>query len=189
MAIKTDQPHQGQYKIPKFFGKVDIKKEVDGEVVVYLRRWYLFRLPMFWSKDPKKRTTGLFSIRLHHIQYPDTDRYPHDHPWPFVSFILRGGYRERWDTAGHWSPRYRRHVKRVSFHTRTDLHLIDGFDRGSGPEGGAWTMIFTGRERKKYGSDKGWGFMTPEGWIPWNRYAPAGPVGPCPGGWVGEEPD
>ncbi len=174
----TDKPHDGQYKIPKWFGKVDIKKVVGGETVVYLRRWYLIRVPKLG-----------YSIRLHHIQYPDTDRWPHDHPWPFLSLILWGGYQERWDKAGHPHPRFKKRVRRFNFHTRTDLHLIDTFDRGPGPKGGAWTLMFTGREKKKPGFDKGWGFCTPDGWVPWNRYAPAGPVGPCEGGWWGEEPD
>lgn len=162
----TEEPHQGQYKLPKHWGKVDIKKVIDGEAVVYLRRWYLFRCKSF-------------SIRLHHIMQPDVDRWPHDHPWPFLSFILRGGYRERWDTAGHHHPRFKKHVRRVNWHSRTDLHLIDTFDRGPGIHGGSWTLMFTGPERKK-AEGVGWGFQTPDGWVPWNRYAPAGPVGPAP---------
>lgn len=185
----TDKPHEGQYKIPKFFGKIDIMKEVGGVPVVYLRRWYLFRMPRLWARTEEGRKVGVFSVRLHHIMQPDTDRWPHDHPWPFVSFILRGGYQERWDTAGHPHPRFARHVRRVSTHSRHDLHLIDTFDRGPGLKGGVWTLIFTGKEKKKAGSDKGWGFCTPDGWVAWNRYAPAGPVGPCPGGWWTEEPD
>jgi hypothetical protein len=32
---------------------------------------------------------------VHWIYQPDDDRDPHDHPWPFVSFVIRGGYAER----------------------------------------------------------------------------------------------
>lgn len=32
--------------------------------------------------------------RIHHILSSDDDRAMHDHPWPFVTIILRGGYEE-----------------------------------------------------------------------------------------------
>ena len=43
-----------------------------------------------WSLD-----AGRFgSVKLHHILRSDDDRDLHDHPWSFVSVILRGGYWE-----------------------------------------------------------------------------------------------
>lgn len=38
--------------------------------------------------------TPWFSVKLHWIHRPDPDRDLHDHPWPFVSFVLRGWYWE-----------------------------------------------------------------------------------------------
>ncbi len=38
--------------------------------------------------------TPWFSIKLHWIHRPDGDRHIHTHPWYFVSFVLRGGYKE-----------------------------------------------------------------------------------------------
>jgi hypothetical protein len=38
--------------------------------------------------------TPWFSVKLHWIILPDPDRDLHDHPWPFVSFVLSGGYKE-----------------------------------------------------------------------------------------------
>ena len=35
-----------------------------------------------------------FSIKVHHILESDEDRCEHDHPWPFLSLILTGGYWE-----------------------------------------------------------------------------------------------
>ena len=52
---------------------------LDGEL--YLTRLNLIKTP--W-----------FSVKLHWIHKPDPDRDLHDHPWVFVSFILRGGYVE-----------------------------------------------------------------------------------------------
>jgi hypothetical protein len=49
------------------------------EQSIYLRRWYLFK---------SKR----FNIMLHNIKRSDDDPDPHDHPWGFVSIILKNGY-------------------------------------------------------------------------------------------------
>lgn len=145
------------YIRPKFFGKIEI---TTPEGKVYLRRWYLMRFPK------------LFSIRLHHILLPDTDRDPHDHPWPFVSIILRGGYDEVWSPEADefrrvfkhlwtWSAAQRpKRVRRISHHRSTDLHQITRFHR----PGGAWTLFITGPERRV------WGFQTSDGWMDYKRY-------------------
>lgn len=48
---------------------------------------YLTRLTLF--------KTPLFAVRLHWIHKEDPDRDLHDHPWGFVSFVLRGWYKEQ----------------------------------------------------------------------------------------------
>lgn len=48
---------------------------------VYLKRFILVKTPYF-------------SVYVHRILLPDTDRNPHDHPFEFSSLILRGGYIE-----------------------------------------------------------------------------------------------
>lgn len=59
--------------------KFDIKKIVDGVESVYLRRWYIFK-------------SNHFNVMLHNIKRSDDDPDPHDHPWGFISIILRNGY-------------------------------------------------------------------------------------------------
>ena len=39
--------------------------------------------------------TPWFGLYLHRFDGPDPRPTLHDHPWPFVSFVLRGGYHER----------------------------------------------------------------------------------------------
>ena len=46
-----------------------------------LDRWRLVQTP--W-----------FGIYVHFIYREDLDPWPHDHPWAFVSMVLRGGYVE-----------------------------------------------------------------------------------------------
>jgi hypothetical protein len=136
----------GVYDKPKHVGRIDITKLVDGEEVLYLRRWYLFRCK--W-----------FSIRLHHICLPDVDRWPHDHPWPFVAVMLWGGYDEVWGRAGEFATPRTKRVRLFNRHRATDLHRITEFTRS----GGAWTLFLTGQERRT------WGFHTDSGWYPWRE--------------------
>lgn len=137
----------GYYVRPRHMGKVDITKLVDGEEMLYLRRWYLFRCR--W-----------FSIRLHHIVLPDVDRWPHDHPWPFVAIVLWGGYDEVHGPAGVAYPARHKRVRRFNRHSATDVHRITRLHRG---ERGAWTLFLTGREQRE------WGFTMPDGWMAWHE--------------------
>lgn len=155
-APEVHEEQSTHYKRPKHFGKVEILTP-DGSQV-YLRRWYLIRF------------AKLFSIRLHHILLPDTDRDPHDHPWPFVSIIVRGGYNEVWSPAmpdpsrrsalwHHYALTHEKVVRRISHHRSTDLHQIQRFHRGS-----TWSLFITGPEKRV------WGFQTPDGWMTWKDY-------------------
>lgn len=58
-------------------------REIHKPEGLYLRRFYL---------SPRVRWLPL-QVFLHHILLDD-DRNLHDHPWDFVSIILRGSYRE-----------------------------------------------------------------------------------------------
>lgn len=44
----------------------------------YMRRWAV--------------VAGLFSIRVHHFYRSDDERAFHDHPWWFVTLVVKGGY-------------------------------------------------------------------------------------------------
>src|SRR5690349_7894728 len=55
------------------------------------------------------------SIRLHHWLGPDDDRAFHDHPWWFVTLVLRGGYTD-------WNPTGKQHLRAGSIRYRPALH-------------------------------------------------------------------
>ena len=57
----------------------EVITRADGRV--YLRRWRLWR-------------GRFFSVCLHRFMAPDESECAHDHPWPFVSLVLWGGYVE-----------------------------------------------------------------------------------------------
>lgn len=61
-------------------------RHADGRP--YMDRFWLFRI------GPQSGEYPWLGARVHHILSSDDDRAMHDHPWPFLSIILRGGYAE-----------------------------------------------------------------------------------------------
>lgn len=129
----------------------------DG--LLYMERWWLLR-PSRWLP---------ISVRVHHIVRPDTDRHFHDHPWPFVTLIMRGSYLEQLPTSQrqaaavdsiHSYTRLRS-VGSVVCHRATDRHRITRVDRADG----AWTLFIMlgGRANR-------WGFYTEQGKVYWRDY-------------------
>lgn len=57
------------------------RKVIGAQDNPMLIRWRLIQTP-------------LFGIYLHFIHREDLDRLPHDHPWTFWTWIIRGSYRE-----------------------------------------------------------------------------------------------
>lgn len=125
----------------------------------YMRRWIL--------------RTPWFTLRLHNILKSDEGRDFHDHPFSFVSLILRGGYMEHRPGCngrrfvGWWlrgsadvplcgCQRY--YPGSVVRRRAEDLHRLELFGRP------AWTLVVTGPYRRT------WGFKTTAGWIPFTSY-------------------
>ncbi len=82
----------------------------------------------------------LFSIRLHHWRGSDDQRHPHDHPWNYISFVFRGGYT-------NVSPEGDKLVVAptiVRFKAEHKHSVLVN-------HGGAWTLVFTGRDRREWG--------------------------------------
>jgi hypothetical protein len=136
-----------------FCSRFDILDEKTGDL--YLRRWRIVQTP--W-----------FSIYLHKIASPDKDRDLHDHPWPFASLVLRGGYDERIgvdtaDAAIAQRPPHTQTVRRgwlsLAFRRATDAHRIVRLHRTP-----TWTLVLTGPRRRS------WGFYTDRGYVPWTTY-------------------
>jgi hypothetical protein len=114
---------------------------------VYLRRWRIVQTPWF----------GLY---LHQIWGADTDRDAHNHPFGFVSLMLRGGYDE-WvqDLYGDVAMIVRRRPLRFHHTSRQIFHRIITLGRVP-----AWTLVFVGRRHPE------WGFSTEQGYVPSHKY-------------------
>jgi hypothetical protein len=125
---------------------------VDGEL--YLTRYYLFL---------KERTKCPFNIFLHRFHKSD-DEVLHDHPWPFATLILRGGY---WE----WRPQFNAQGQKIgeiakwcgpgSFRTAsaTTYHRIE-----LDPAVTCWTLFMPGPKQRD------WGFLVRNVWVQWEQY-------------------
>lgn len=131
-----------------FMSKMEIpSKKNDGEL-------YLVRLRIV--------QTPWFGVYLHNINEPDFDRDPHDHPWNFLSFIVRGGYTERiWARpADRRLGSYQRRWNRFTWHRMTmeKAHQIEEVQPNT------VSLILTGPRTRN------WGFWTEDGWVEWREY-------------------
>lgn len=116
---------------------------IHGEV--YMRRYHLIRGGVHgWG------------VRLHHIRKPD-DAVLHDHPFDFVSIVLKGSYDEvlrdgsvvkhRWGVPHHRGAQCAHMITRVS-------------------KRGTWTLVFRGPIWRR------WGFIVNEEWVHHTEYDP-----------------
>lgn len=138
-----------------------------------------FRLYSFHLGDYMRRWifhTPVGTVRLHNIRRPDVDEELHDHPWHFVSFILRGGYVETKPMPGGCPARgpfqeARYEAGSVNFCPADGAHRITEILG----DGGCWTLVLSTRRVRRWGF---WG--KPEGaphpgqplaeFIPWRQH-------------------
>jgi len=120
----------------------------------YLERYYLFL---------KDRDKFPFNIFLHKFLKSDPDDV-HDHPWPYATLILKGGYYE-------WIPQFNSKGQRNgevcvwrgagSFRMcgATSYHRIE-----LDPAVECWTLFMPGPKQRE------WGFLSKGKWIQWQQY-------------------
>ena len=125
-----------------------------------------FRVPHFdLDEDSLVRLrviqTPWFGIYVHRIGTPDSRPTLHDHPWNFVSIVLRGGYDEAVPpVSGGDFYAVTRHVRRVNRKRAEDFHWIDRLDRTP-----TWTLMLVGRRRRT------WGYLDRDGtWTAFNEH-------------------
>ncbi|MGC4059385.1 MAG: hypothetical protein QM749_00400 [Aquabacterium sp.] len=129
----------------------------DGSVV-YMKRWWLMpRCLLHTDKEGNlmPRSWVPFSLRIHHIVLPDSDRDLHDHPFDYRTIILDGFYVEE-DIFGAF--RFRNTGDTVKARAQT-FHRIDKVS-----DGGVWTLFIMGPRIN------GWGFLVGGHKVPYRRY-------------------
>lgn len=127
--------------------------------------WQRFTIPCQSGEDYLTRLrivqTPWFALLLHDIHEPDDGRDPHNHPWSFLSLVLRGHYVE-YVYPDPASDRYHFIVRHrsLSVHRmgRSSAHRIVEV----GPR--LKTLILVGRRAS------GWGFFIDGEYVPWQEY-------------------
>lgn len=115
----------------------------------YLERYYLFLRDRKWFP---------FNVFLHRFLKSDPDDV-HDHPWPYATLILKGGYyewvpifnsnNEKIAEMVHWrGPGHFRTCSATSYH-RIELD----------PNVECWTLFMPGPQKRE------WGFLVNNKWI------------------------
>ncbi|MFZ4411301.1 MAG: hypothetical protein ACOYOH_28435 [Paracraurococcus sp.] len=123
----------------------------------YLRRWFL---------TPRGDGPAVY---LHQFARDDDDRALHDHPWPSIGIILRGGYLEHTPAGVR-----QRLVGDVVQRAPTDRHRVVLMRDAAGVAMPCWTLFLVGARVRD------WGFWCEEGererFVPWQDFT-AGPDG------------
>lgn len=123
-----------------------------------LLRWYV--LP----RNP------WLNIYLHKFQHDDEDRALHDHPWWFVSILLRGRYSEVVFVPGY-EPLVQyihRRAPSIAFRPAVHKHRVTLPHNTNGTLHPAWTVVITGKVTRV------WGFWCPQGWVKWSDFLQKG---------------
>lgn len=111
----------------------------------------LYRLPhkeLGWEQIQEKFTrftlfrNRWFTVYLHRLDAPQWHPDCHDHPWKFVTLLLRGGYEELIGNTIHW-----RRPGSILYRPAESSHNVR-------TRGVAWSLVIRGRTRRK------WGFQT-----------------------------
>lgn len=140
-----------------WFRRVHIGRS-DGDT--YLQRFILLRCP-------------LGAVYLHRFFRGDEDKCLHDHPWNFLSLILKGGYWEETpDTEGAEGATRRRWIKPGALRYCPAAHrhrvILD-----ENRTGNVWTLILTSTKVRS------WGFWTDKGraFVGWREFIAGGMKG------------
>jgi hypothetical protein len=119
-----------------------------------LERYYVFL---------KDRTWFPFNVFVHKFCKSDPDDV-HDHPWPYATLILKGGYYE-------WIPEFDRDGKKIAEvrHWRKPGHFricgANSYHRIElDPAVTAWTLFMPGPQTRS------WGFLVNNKWIESEEY-------------------
>lgn len=126
----------------------------------YLHRYYIFL---------KDRKYSPFNVTLHKIVRSD-DAIMHDHPWGYMTIVLKGGYWEHtpiFNSEGKMFAEFQtwRGPGSIIRRKAGEYHWLE-LDETVGP---ATTLFFMGRQQRE------WGFLvqTKKGlhrWIKWTDY-------------------
>jgi hypothetical protein len=98
------------------------------------------------------------ALRLHHIHRADDDLEHHDHPFSFLSLVVKGWY---WEELGGGRRTIRRGRFSLAYRNAGCAHRISHVSPG-----GCWTALWTTPKQSR----SEWGFYTDSGWVHWKVF-------------------
>lgn len=113
-------------------------------------RWTVVKFPF-----------GLGKLLVHHFPPNVTDRDPHDHPSPFITLIVKGGYfNTEWEKYGEKTVPTVEWLGRGALRYRpaAHMHITTTDQRGS------WSVVLMGPKTRA------WGFLRNGVWMAWKPY-------------------
>lgn len=132
-----------------------------GCVTPYLVRYHLINLPFC-------------KLYLHYFLRSDADD-PHDHPWDFTTYMLRGTYTEEvYDIHERHFTRWKRYPGDVLKRKAEDIHRIRVRRSVRINSYSEWkrmapvTLFFATRKRKEWGFIRN--YKTKPRWVHWKEY-------------------
>jgi len=158
------QPYRGQFP-PDYWDwghwiKYLLARE-PGMVIGGLDNPYMLRYYLV-PRNP------YLNVYLHKFLRSDDDRALHDHPWWFLSVMLKGGYWEHRKGKAKWRESPSVAIRKADTAHRVELdyeYIYDDYHRNLGSrEKPYWTLIFTGPKIRE------WGFYCPQGWRHWHEF-------------------
>lgn len=128
---------------PVEFARKVIIGRIDNPLMI---RWALFRV-------------DAIGIYIHKFCRSDYERALHDHPWPFISVILRGGYFETHNQTldgkitSEWRAPGSVLLRPAEWRHRVEID----------PGKTSWSLVIVGRR------SRAWGFFLDSGWCWWRK--------------------
>lgn len=129
-----------------------VKEIVSRTGVLHFRRFRVISTP--W-----------FKIYLHKIYASDREAHMHDHPYDFMSLVLKGSYKEYYAIGPKWGEVKEKIYRflQVNSHNHEDIHKVEIID------GPVWTLFFVGKKTYDWGYQTELGFMSHERYRSWKR--------------------
>lgn len=147
-------------------------RRADGRLYLTRRGWSTDDLHKRWPWIPE---FSWFGVYIHHITAPDPGPDHHDHPWPFVSIILKGWYVEErirvteYVSEIHpfaWVKTHQFLRRRFSIRSLrlNEGHMITHCHPNT------WSLVLRGPKRQQRFGGEYWGFYPDGGYIPEGTY-------------------
>lgn len=149
----------------------------DGRLYLTRRGWSTDDLHKRWRWIPE---FSWFGIYIHHITAPDPGPDLHDHPWPFVSIILKGWYVEQRCKVSEACQKAARSTQFSGMLARGDVIVrrwsdvrrmrLDECHMITYCHPNTWSLVIRGRKRPQRKDGEYWGFYPETGYVPEGTY-------------------